>query len=296
MFLKNVKIAQRNKGEKMESLYQETKFLMNKYHITANKALGQNFLIDEEVIEKMIRESNISKEDLIIEIGPGLGALTKHLLENAKKVICIELDQKMLNILNDRFQQYDNFELIHDDILKIDLNQLIQQQSFQNVKVVANLPYYITTPIIMKLLEERIELQSITVMVQKEVAQRLSAAPGGKFSGAVTYTVDYYAECTQIIEVPRNSFLPSPDVDSAVIKLELRKEPKVKVMNEELFFKVIKASFMQRRKTLINGLVSAGLIKTKDEANIILEQIGLNEKVRGEDLTIEQFAILSDKL
>ena len=220
------------------NLPQETKFLMNKYNITANKNYGQNFLVDETALETIVETSNISKEDLVIEIGPGLGTLTSLLLENSGKVICIELDKKMIQILNDRFKIYNNFELINDDVLKVDLHELIKENSnFKSVKIVANLPYYITTPIIMKLLESKLEISSITVMVQKEVAKRLTDEPGtGKEIGAITYNIHYFSNPKYILDVNKECFLPSPKVDSAVIYLELLKDPKVKVLNEELFF------------------------------------------------------------
>ena len=236
------------------NIYEETKFLMKKYNITANKNLGQNFLIENSVIHTILDSAKISKEDFIIEIGPGLGTLTQELLQRGKKVIAIELDEKMTTILNDRFRFYDNFQLIHQDILKVDLKTIIQVEQIQrkHVKIVANLPYYITTPIIMKLLEDKLPIESITVMVQKEVAERLTAIPGGKNTGAITYCVSYYSEPTEVMVVPNHFFIPAPQVDSEVIHLTIRENPPVKLKNEEMFFKVIKASFMQRRKTLIN--------------------------------------------
>lgn len=280
----------------MRNSLEDTKFILKKYHITANKKLGQNFLINDEVINGIVEASNIQKEDLVIEIGPGLGTLTSELLENAGKVIAIELDENMLPILNDRFKLYDNFELLNEDVLKVDLNKLISENmgGLSKAKVVANLPYYITTPIIMKLLENKLNIESITVMVQKEVADRITAKPGDKLSGSITYSVDYYAEAEKIVFVDKNSFIPAPEVDSEVIKLQIREEPKVHVENEELFFKVIKASFMQRRKTLLNGLNNSGIIKDKESLKEILQKLGLSVDIRGEKLTIEQFAELSN--
>ena len=238
-------------------LYNETKFLMNKYNIQANKSLGQNFLIDENVINTAIEKSNINKEDLVIEIGPGLGTLTKYLLESAGRVVCVELDKRMINILNERFFLYENFEVINADILKTDLNKIIKEAkekyNLRNAKIVANLPYYITTPIIMQLLENKIDIECITVMIQKEVADRLAEIPGGKNTGAITYTVYYYGIAEKLLEVPNTSFVPEPSVTSEVIKINIRKEPAVKVNNEEGFFKLIKISFLQRRKTLLNA-------------------------------------------
>ena len=281
----------------MNNIYEETKFLMKKYNLTANKKLGQNFLIDDEAINKIVDSSKITKEDLIIEIGPGLGTLTALLLEKAGKVISIELDDRMIKILKDRFLLYDNFELINNDVLKVNLPELITQNSeYKSVKVVANLPYYITTPIIMKLLENRLNIKSITIMIQKEVAERILAKPGTKLSGAITYSVNYYAEPEKVTMVPNTSFIPSPEVDSEVIKLNIRKTPPVTLNDEKLFFNVIKASFMQRRKTLTNGLVNGGIIENKSKAVDMLKSIGLSENIRGEELTLEQFADLSNKI
>lgn len=281
----------------MNNIYEETKFLMKKYNLTANKKLGQNFLVDSEAINSIVASANLTKKDMVIEIGPGLGTLTSMLIEKAGKVIAIELDDRMIKILGDRFLLYDNFELINEDVLKVDLSSLIEKNSeFENVKVVANLPYYITTPIIMKLLENRLKIESITIMIQKEVAERIVATPGSKLSGAITYSVHYYAEPEKIALVPNTSFMPSPEVDSEVIKLNIRKSPPVKIDNEKLFFNVIKASFMQRRKTLSNGLVNGGIVKNKAKAIEILKNMGLEENVRGEELTLEQFANLSNKI
>lgn len=279
----------------MESAYKETMFILKKYNISANKSLGQNFLIDDNVIENIVESANITKEDLVIEIGPGLGTLTARLLEKAKKVIAIELDNRMINILNDRFSLYENFELINEDVLKVDLRKLISENKAQKVKVVANLPYYITTPIIMKLLEDKLEIESITVMVQKEVAKRLTAKPGDKLSGAITYSVNYYCEPEEVVTVPSSSFIPEPEVESEVIKLKLRKEPPVQIKNEEIFFKLIKASFMQRRKTLINGITNSGIMK-KEECKELLKKVGLNENVRGESLSMQDFANITNEM
>ncbi len=277
------------------NLEQETKFIMKKYNITANKGYGQNFLIDETIIQEIVSKADVSKDDLIIEIGPGLGSLTSALLEKAGKVICIELDKKMINLLNDRFSLYNNFELINDDILKVDLQELINNNHFKDVKVVANLPYYITTPIIMKLLEEKLNLKSITVMVQKEVALRLAEKPGGKETGSITYSINYYTNPEIILNVPKESFIPSPKVDSAVLKLEILNKPKVNVADEKLFFKIIKASFLQKRKTLINSLSNSG-IASKEALEKILNELNIDIKIRAEELSLENFADITEYL
>ena len=284
----------------METLIEETKFIMKKYNIRANKSLGQNFLISEQVVNEIVENSKIDKEDLVIEIGPGLGTLTKYLLEKAGKVIGIELDKKMVEILQDRFKLYNNFELYQQDVLKIDLKHLIKKEkentNIKKVKIVANLPYYITTPIIMKLLEEKLDLESITVMIQKEVADRLIAIPGEKETGAITYAVYYYAIAEAILEVPKESFIPEPEVTSKVIKLNIRKEPPIEVQDKELMFKIIKSAFMQRRKTLINALNNAKIFQNKEEGNQILESLKLDESVRAEKLTLENFADITNRI
>ena len=280
----------------MNELYKETQFILNKYKISANKKLGQNFLINEEVVQNIINSSNITENDLVIEIGPGLGTLTKEILNKAGKLICVELDTKMIKILNDRFSLYKNFELLNQDILKTDLKTIIHNEKKNNnmktAKIIANLPYYITTPIIMKLLEEKLDLESITVMVQKEVAERLIAVPGPKEknTGAISYTVLYYASSQKIMEVDKESFIPAPEVQSEVIKLDIRKDPIVKVKKPEYMFKIIKFAFMQRRKTILNSLTNANIFKNKEEGIKILEEIGLSENVRAENLSIEDFA------
>ena len=284
----------------MSNILEDTQFIMKKYKIRANKALGQNFLINQQVVDAIVESSQITKQDLVIEIGPGLGTLTKELLEKAGKVICIELDKKMIKILTDRFSLYKNFELIHGDVLKIKLNKIIKEEKekngFQSAKIVANLPYYITTPIIMKLLEDRLDLESITVMIQKEVADRLIAIPGEKETGAITYSVYYYATAEGIMEVPNDSFIPEPEVTSKVIKLTLRKEPPVEVKSRGVMFKIIKSAFMQRRKTLLNALTNTKVFMSKEEGLRILKELHLDEKVRAEKLTLEDFAEITNKI
>lgn len=277
------------------SLYEENKIIMNKYNIAPQKKYGQNFLIDESVLDKIILNADIKKGDLVIEIGPGLGNLTRRLCEKAGRVIAIEIDENMVSILSKEYSYLENLTIINQDIMKTNLNEVISKfEDVDNVKVVANLPYYITTPIIMKLLEERLNIKSITVMVQKEVAERLAEKPGGKESGAITYSIAYYTDAKIVLNVGRECFVPSPEVDSAVIKLDLLKEPRVKVSDEKLFFKVVKASFMLKRKTLVNGLVNGKIFNSKQEAEECLNKLGIDLKIRGEKLTLEQFAEISE--
>ena len=287
-------------NKKMSHILEDTQFIMKKYKIRANKALGQNFLINQNVVDKIVESSHITKEDLVIEIGPGLGTLTKELLEKAGKVICIKINKKMIKILTDRFSLYENFELIHGDVLKVRLNKIIKEEKekngFKSAKIVANLPYYITTPIIMKLLEDRLDLESITVMIQKEVADRLIAIPGEKETGAITYSVYYYATAEGIMEVPNDSFIPEPEVTSKVIKLTLRKEPPVEVKSRGVMFRIIKSAFMQRRKTLLNALTNTKVFMSKEEGLKILKELHLDENVRAEKLTLEDFAEITNKI
>jgi len=281
----------------MENLYNKTKFILKKYNISANKSLGQNFLINDSVVNKIVESAEITKNDLVIEIGPGLGNLTEFLLEKAGKVIAIELDQRMLEILNDRFSLYDNFEIINEDVLKVNLNELISKNKnseIKNAKIVANLPYYISTPIIMKLLENRLDIDEIIVMVQKEVAERLTAKTGTRLAGAITYAVEYYSDATSIIKVPKESFVPSPKVESEVIKLKVRKGKKIQVKDEKLLFNIISKSFMQRRKTLSNVLTNNNIMHSKEDVKNMWKELEIDENVRGESLTLEQFGKIAD--
>lgn len=278
------------------SVLKETRFIMDKYHISANKNLGQNFLIDDETVLGIVNTANVSKDDLVIEIGPGLGTLTKELLERAGQVTCIELDKRMIEILQDRFSMYNNFELINSDVLKVDLKEIIKKSNLANTKIVANLPYYITTPIIMKLLEERLEIQTITVMIQKEVADRLITKPGTGDTGAITYAINYYSEPKRVLEVPNTSFIPEPKVNSSVIQLKILKEPKVKIEDEEKLFELIKTAFMQKRKTLANGLANSNKYGTKEQIEQALTNLNIDLKIRPEKLALEQFAELSKVL
>ena len=279
-------------------LFEETKFIMKKYGIKANKNLGQNFLVDENIVNQIVEKSQIDNEDLVIEIGPGLGTLTQKLLEKAGKVISVELDTNMIKILQERFKLYPNFELIHSDILKLNLKEIIDKEKdnkkIKKAKIVANLPYYITTPIIMKLLEEKLDLETITVMVQKEVADRLTVIPGNKNTGAITYSVYYYSEAESIIDVNKESFTPKPNVDSKVIQFKIRKLPAVKTKNEKEMFKIIKNAFTQKRKTLINALVNTNTIENKQIGLNILNKLNIKDSVRAEELTLEDFAKITE--
>lgn len=274
----------------MNELYKETIDIMKKYGITANKNLGQNFLVDEEALDSIVECSNLTEDDLVIEIGPGLGTLTSRLLEKAGKVVVIELDERMVNLLSNRFLGENKLTIINEDVLKLDLKDIIEKNRLKgDVKVVANLPYYITTPIIMKLLEEKLDLKSITIMIQEEVADRIVANPGDKLCGAITSSIRYYSMPEFIKLVPSNSFLPSPKVDSAVVKLNILKDPVVNVENKEMFFKIIKIAFNQRRKTFLNSIVNNKLM-TKQEALEMLNYLNMSENRRGETFSLEEFA------
>lgn len=269
------------------NLYEETQMLLNQYGLRANKKLGQNFLINQQIIDDIIEKAEVSKEDVVLEIGPGLGSLTKSLLKNAKKVIAVELDENMISLLQNRFGK-ENFEVIHEDILKLDLFAIAEK--YGKIKIVANLPYYITTPIIMRLLEEKYPIETITVMVQKEVGERLCAEAGEREIGAVTFGVNYYSKVKKIIDVPKENFLPAPEVDSCVLRFDILPEPPVKVKDEKRFFRLIKAAFTQRRKTISNSLASGEF--NKEQILQALSELGLNPKLRAEDLSLQDFANL----
>ena len=270
--------------------------IIKKYNFAFQKRFGQNFLIDGHVIEKIINAAEITKEDTILEIGPGIGTMTQYLAEAAGKVYAVEIDKNLLPVLEETLGEYSNVEVINNDILKVDINELLGPDA-GNVKVVANLPYYITTPIIMGLFENHIPAKSITVMVQKEVALRMQSGPGSKDYGALSLAVQYYAEPYIVANVTPNCFMPRPNVGSAVIRLTKWDNPPVKVKDEKLMFKLIRASFNQRRKTLQNGINNAGDLNfTKEQVVEALKKMGLSESVRGEALTLEQFANLSDLL
>lgn len=275
----------------------ETIAILNKYGFMFQKKFGQNFLIDSHVLEKIIRAAEITKEDCVLEIGPGIGTMTQYLCESAGKVIAVEVDKNLIPILTeDTLAGYDNVKVIYADVLKLDLKRLIQEENGgRPVKVVANLPYYITTPIIMGLFEAGVPLSSVTVMVQKEVAERMQAGPGSKDYGALSLAVQYYAAPYLAANVPPNCFMPRPNVGSAVIRLTLHETPPVEVADERLLFQIIRASFAQRRKTLVNGLAnSPELNYSKEEITGFLAACGFPATVRGETLTLSEFARLAD--
>ena len=275
----------------------ETIAILNKYGFNFQKKFGQNFLIDTHVLEKIIRAADITKEDCVLEIGPGIGTMTQYLCENAGKVIAVEIDKNLIPILTeDTLAAYDNVKVINSDVLKLDLKKLAEEENGgRPIKVVANLPYYITTPIIMGLFEAGVPLASITVMVQKEVADRMQAGPGSKDYGALSLAVQYYAEPYIAANVPPNCFMPRPNVGSAVIRLTLHEKPPVEVADEKLLFKLIRASFAQRRKTLVNGLTnSPELSFSKEEVTKVLEECGYSPTIRGEALTLHEFAKLAN--
>ncbi|WP_285825485.1 16S rRNA (adenine(1518)-N(6)/adenine(1519)-N(6))-dimethyltransferase RsmA [Schaedlerella arabinosiphila] len=277
---------------------QNTIAVLQKHQFTFQKKFGQNFLIDTHVLDKIIRSAEISRDDMVLEIGPGIGTMTQYLACAAGKVIAVEIDRALIPILEDTLEGYDNVRVINGDILKIDLPKLVEEENGgRPIKVVANLPYYITTPIIMGLFEGDVPLKSITVMVQKEVADRMQAAPGSKDYGALSLAVQYYAKPYIAANVPQNCFMPRPRIGSAVIRLERYETPPVAVKDEKLLFSIIRASFNQRRKTLANGLKnSAELDFAKEEIEAAIEKLGKGASVRGETLTLEEFAELSNRL
>lgn len=272
--------------------------ILQKYNFSFQKKFGQNFLIDTHVLERIIKEAEITKDDMVLEIGPGIGTMTQYLCENARKVVAVEIDNNLIPILKDTLGSYDNISIINEDILKVDINKLVlEENEGRPIKVVANLPYYITTPIIMGLFEKKVNVDSITVMVQKEVALRMQAGPGTKDYGALSLAVQYYSEPEIVANVPPNCFMPRPNVSSAVIRMKLHKQPKVKVKNESLLFKIIRASFSQRRKTLVNSINNSSELNiSKEQVAYALNEMGMSENIRGEALTLEQFGELSDIL
>lgn len=275
---------------------QNTIAILNKYNFNFQKKFGQNFLIDSHVLEKIIESAGVTKEDFVLEIGPGIGTMTQYLCENAREVVAVEIDKNLIPILNDTLSDYDNVTILNQDILKVDLNRLAEEKNNgKPIKVVANLPYYITTPIIMGLFESHVPLDSITVMVQKEVADRMQVGPGTKDYGALSLAVQYYAKPEIAAIVPPNCFMPRPNVGSAVITLKRFTSPPVEVKDEKLMFRLIRASFNQRRKTLVNGLNNSPEISLpKEIIASAIEELGVSPTIRGEALTLEQFAMLSN--
>ena len=277
---------------------QNTIAVLQKYGFNFQKKFGQNFLIDTRVLERIIEAAEITKDDCVLEIGPGIGTMTQYLAESAREVIAVEIDKMLIPILADTLSDYDNVTVINEDILKVDIGKIVEERNNgRPIKVVANLPYYITTPIIMGLFEGHVPLKSITIMVQKEVADRMQVGPGTKDYGALSLAVQYYAKPEIVANVPPNCFIPRPNVGSAVIRLTRYDVPPVEVKDEKLMFALVRASFNQRRKTLVNGLSNAsGLNLSKERITEALEKMGLQATVRGEVLTLEQFAQLSNIL
>lgn len=270
--------------------------ILQKYNFNFQKKFGQNFLINTGVLEDIIDAAEVTDEDMVLEIGPGIGTMTQYLCENARQVIAVEIDTNLIPILKDTLSAYDNVRIINDDILKVDINELAREyNNGRPIKVVANLPYYITTPIIMRLFESHVPIESITVMVQKEVADRMQAGPGTKDYGALSLAVQYYSKPQIVVNVPPSCFMPQPKVGSTVISLRRHQQPVVQVEDEKLMFKVIRASFNQRRKTLANGLNNYGGINlTKEQIQQSIEELGVPVNIRGEALSLEQFACLSN--
>ena len=277
---------------------QRTIEVIKKYEFCFQKKFGQNFLIDGHVLDKIIAGAGVTKDDMVLEIGPGIGTMTQYLAEAAGKVVAVEIDRNLLPILQETLADYDNVKVIHADVLSLDLEKLVQEENGgRPIKVVANLLYYITTPIIMALFEQHVPLANVTVMVQKEVAARMKSGPGSKDYGALSLAVQYYAEPYIVANVPCNCFMPRPNVDSAVIRLTRYEEPPVQVKDEKMLFKIIRASFNQRRKTLQNGLNNSSELNfTKDQIAAAIAAAGFSPSVRGEALTLEQFARLTDIL
>lgn len=291
--------------ENIKHLYNPTNTLeiIRKYDFAFQKRFGQNFLIDGNVVEKIVREAGVTKDDFVLEVGPGIGTMTQILCENAREVAAVEIDKNLIPILKETLLPYDNVTIINEDILKVDINSLAcEKNNKKPIKIVANLPYYITTPIIMGIFESHVPVESITVMVQKEVAERMQVGPGTKDYGALSLAVQFYAKAQIVLKVPASCFMPRPNVDSAVIKLERHENPPVCVESEEFMFRIIRAAFNQRRKTLVNALSNSSELKggvwniSKDRILNALEEMQLSPGIRGEALTLEQFAELSNRM
>ena len=276
------------------SSHKATKEVVQKHNFKFSKSLGQNFLIDTNVIDRILEGARVQEGDYVIEVGPGIGTLTKEMGRTAEKVVAIEIDKTLIPILEETLADFPNIEVINQDILKVDVQELVKEKlNGGPVKLIANLPYYITTPIVMKFLEEDIPVTDIVVMVQKEVADRMNAKPNTKDYGALSVAVQYYCDTEIVAKAPRHMFMPQPNVDSTVIGLHVREEKKYNVDNEDIFFKTVKASFGQRRKTLLNSLGGLGFL-SKDQIKVALQEANIDEKRRGETLSIEEFASLSN--
>lgn len=273
-----------------------TKELIKKYGIKLTKSLGQNFLTDSNVVSRIVDTAEITEDDLVIEIGPGIGSMTGELASRAGRVIAVEIDKHLIPALEDNLKDFSNLEIINEDIMKVSVKAVTENRQNMRLKVVANLPYYITTPIIMKLLEEDNDIELMVFMVQKEVAQRMVAKPGGKDYGALSVAVQYYAQPEKVFDVPPHCFIPQPEVDSTIVKLKKNKKPPVILKDKDMFFKVVKAAFGQRRKTLLNALAnSEALSRSKEEVREILSAVNIDENTRGETLSMEQFAALANE-
>ena len=271
------------------------KKIREEYGFRFSKSLGQNFLTDKNIIDEIVDGAGIGQEDTVLEIGPGIGVITYEAAQLAKKVIAVEIDKSLLPILAETLSEYDNVKVINEDILKLDINKLIEDEGMENVKIMGNLPYYITTPIIMKILEEGVKASSITIMMQKEVADRIKAGPGTKAYGALSVAVQYYCTVDKVASVPRSVFVPQPNVDSVVLRLNIRSEKAVKLDNEKLFFDCVKAGFGQRRKTLLNSLQKVNGV----DKNIVMQSLasaGIDESRRAETLNIEEFALIANEV
>ncbi|TYQ16817.1 UNVERIFIED_CONTAM: 16S rRNA (adenine1518-N6/adenine1519-N6)-dimethyltransferase [Acetivibrio alkalicellulosi] len=274
---------------------QNTREIVRKFNIRLTKSLGQNFLTDNNIVKKIVDCANIGADDLVIEVGPGVGSMTTELAQRAKKVVAIEIDKYLIPALNDNLKNFSNVQIVNKDIMKLNINEVTNGFESDNIKVVANLPYYITTPIIMKFLEEENEISLMVFMVQKEVGQRIIAKPGTKEYGALSVSIQYYSNPQIVFDVSPHCFFPQPEVDSTVIKLVINKNPPVELLDKNMFFKIVKCSFAQRRKTLLNSLFNTGDFgKTKDEIKQLLEKAGVDENARGETLSINQFANLAN--
>ncbi|SET23217.1 dimethyladenosine transferase [Natronincola peptidivorans] len=275
----------------------KTKEIIEEYQFKFSKSLGQNFLIDKNILEKIVEAAEITKEDWVIEVGPGIGSLTQHIAEKAGKVVAVEIDRNLIPILEKTLEAYNNTEVIHEDILKVNLHEVIEEKfGKKKIKVIGNLPYYVTTAIIMKFLEEKVPMTSMTVMIQQEVAQRMQASPSTKDYGSLSIAVQYYCQPKILLKVPPAVFMPRPKVDSTVIRLDVLEKPRVQVENEKLFFQIIRDAFGKRRKTLVNALSTGNLSLNKEDIRKAMEIAGIEEKRRGETLSIEEFAKLANHL